>query len=172
MKHGVWMANNTRVHPQCSVHICTDGIITHYCNSEKICWPIFQTNIETCPCICVRCSLRSARSVMCVCARVRARVWMCVCVPVCVVGGLTGSWLWLPQATTLMCVKWGSSQRWALGNEMWAVCVSVCHVHITHMSNSLTPLQMWVTLRLQALSVDSPLRILSDMEQSSVGSVG
>lgn len=82
---------------------------------------------------------------------------MCVCVYKCAFGS-SGLDCWLPEATDLKCVKWGSSQRWALGYEaaLKSVCgfmdVCVCHIHIRLMSYSLTHLLMWVTLSLQAFS--------------------
>ncbi len=54
-------------------------------------------------------------------------VSVCVSVSVCVCFEAGG---WLPEATALKCVKWGSSQRWALGYEvaLRGVCVCTCVV--------------------------------------------
>lgn len=114
------------------MYIYADGITTHLCDSEEIRWPIFQTNTQTCPYISVYCPLNWEcwDPVFVPIAR------MCVCM--CVFGS-RGLACWLPEATTLKCVKWGSSQRWALGYEaalkservFMDVCACVCVTYIS-----------------------------------------
>lgn len=135
--------NNKHVHPY--RFLCISILMeptTHLCDSVEICWPIFQTNTQTCPYISAYRSLDWAHKrdwipmfVPTMSISVYMRVCMCVLKQK---GGLT---CWLPRATALKCVKWGSSQRWALGYEATLkterecvcvcarLCVCVCHTY-------------------------------------------
>ena len=120
-----------------------------------------------------------AASGSCVCARCEC---VCVCVCTCVfwIGG-GGLACWLPEAKALKCVKWGSSQRWALGYEvaLRGVCVCVCvfvsecvtHAYQTYVKFTDTSADVSDAEPAGRLHPFPPPCIPPDVEQSSVWSV-